>query len=157
MGVNGKSGTDFFREMPSAVMARGKFDVHTGSLSLGGVVLDAHVRKRNLSAHHLRPMPFGHSALALGGGAVRTEFPEFVVDPLFQLVIEDYAEVPSAPTFNLVRRFLVEPVEVGVVVSFAWLGEAKVKGLILTGDPVFGEETVADLVSVSNCREPFSS
>jgi len=42
-----------------------------------------------------------------------------VVDPFFQLVIEDYAEVPSAPTFNLVRRFLVEPVEVSVMVSFA--------------------------------------
>jgi hypothetical protein len=62
---------------------------HTGSLSIGDVVLDAHVRKRNLSAHHLKPMPFGHDALALGGGAVRTEFGEFVVDPLFQLVIED--------------------------------------------------------------------
>jgi hypothetical protein len=83
MGVDGKSGADFFREMPSAVMARGKFDVHTGSLSIGGVVLDAQVRKRNLSAHHLKPLPFGHSALALGGGAVRTEFREFVIDPLF--------------------------------------------------------------------------
>ena len=131
--------------MPPAVMARGKFDVHTGSLSLGGVVLEAHVRKRNFSPHHLKPMPFGHSALAFGGGAVQPEFREFVVDPFFQLVIEDYAEVPSAPTFNLVRRFLVEPVEVSVVVSFAWFGEAKVKGLIPTGDSVFGEETVARL------------
>ena len=101
-------------------------------------------------------MLLGHSALAPGRGAIRTEFREFGVDPLFQLVIEDSAEVPSAPTFNLVRRFLVEPVEVSVVVSFAWFDEAKVKGLILTGDPVFGEETVADLVSASNCREPFS-
>ncbi len=91
--------------MPSAVMARGKFDVHTGSLSIGGGVLDAHVRKRNLSAHHLKPLPFGHSALALGGDAVRTEFREFVVDPLFQLVIEDYAEVPSAPRSILSAAF----------------------------------------------------
>jgi hypothetical protein len=27
------------------------------------------------------------------------------------------------------------------MVSFARFGEAKVKGLILTGDPVFGEQT----------------
>jgi len=145
MRVDGKSGADFFRQMPSAVMGRGKFDVHTSSLSLEGVVLDAHVRKRDLSAHHLKLMPFGHGALALGRGAVRTEFREVVVDPLFQLVVEDYAEVASAPAFDLVRRFLVEPVEVGVMVSFAWFGEAKVKGLILTGDPVCGEETVARL------------
>jgi hypothetical protein len=77
-----------------------------------------------LSAHRLKPMLFRHSALAFDGGGVRNEFREFVVDPLFQLVIEDYAEVPS-PTFNLVRRFLVEPVEVGVMVSFAWLAKPK--------------------------------
>jgi hypothetical protein len=86
-------------------MTRDKFDVYTGSLSSGGVVLDAHVGQRNLSAHHLKPLPFGHSALALGRGAIRTEFPKVVVDPLFQIVIEDYAEVPSAPRSILSAAF----------------------------------------------------
>jgi hypothetical protein len=153
MGIDGKSGTDFFREMPSTVMARGNM----GSFSLGGVVLDAHVRKRDLSAHHLKSMPFGHGALALGGGAVRTEFREVVVDPFFQLVIEDYAEAPSAPAFNLVRRFLVEPVEVGVMVSFAWFGEAKVRACSLPALLFSVRKRWPDLVSVSNRREPFSS
>lgn len=38
MGVDGESGADFFCEMPSLVMAGGKFDVHTDSLSIGGLV-----------------------------------------------------------------------------------------------------------------------
>src|ERR1700730_8179965 len=47
MGADGKSSADFLHEMLSSVMAGDKFDVHTGSLSIGGVILDAHIRKRN--------------------------------------------------------------------------------------------------------------
>src|SRR6266404_3154955 len=145
MGVDGESSTDFFGKSSPAVVAGGEFDVHAGSLSVGDVVLDSYVRKWDLSAHHLKPMPFGDVALALGGSPVWAEFREVVVDPLFQLVIEDNAEVPSARAFNLARGFLVETVEVRIMVSFAWFCEAVIEALIFAGEPVSGEEAVAGL------------
>src|SRR5579859_963969 len=115
MGVDGKSGADFFREMAPPVVAGGEFDIYAGSFSVGGVVLDAYVRKRDLSPHHLKPILFCDPALAFGGCTVRTEFREVMVEPLFQLIVEDNAEVPPARALNFACRLLVEAVEVGVM------------------------------------------
>ena len=70
-----------------------------------------------------------------GGHAVWTKFREIMVDTLFQFVIKDYAEVASARAFNLLRGFLEEPVQVRVVMSFAWFAETVIEGLVLAGDP----------------------
>src|SRR5271169_1382188 len=145
MGVDGKSGLDDFRKMRSAVVVRGEFNVSADALSFSGVVLDAHVRQGDLYPHDLKPMPFGDGALTCGGSAIRTEFRQIVVDPLFQLVIEHDARIPSARAFNCVRDSLVQPVEVGVMVSFAWFYKTKVEGLILSGQPLFGNKPVASL------------
>ena len=70
-------------------------------------------------------MLFRHSALAFDGGGVRNEFREFVVDPLFSTRNRGLRGGSVRPPVNLVRRFLVELVEVGVMVSFAWLAKPK--------------------------------
>ena len=145
MGVEGESGAYFFSESSAAVVAGGQFEVHASPFSVGGVVLDANVRKRDLSAHHLKPVLFGDGPLAFGGSAIRTEFCEVMVDPLFQFVVENDAKVPASLAFNLCGRFLIQPVEVGIVMSFAGFGEAVVQGLTFAGALGLREKAVAVL------------
>jgi hypothetical protein len=104
MGVEGESGTYFFSESSTTVVAGGQFEVHACPFSIGRVVLDANVGKRNLSAHHLKPVLFGDGALAFWGSAIRAELREVVVNPLFQFVVENDAKVLAALALDLLRE-----------------------------------------------------
>ena len=145
MGVNGESSAYFFSEISAAVVTGGKFEVHASPFSVARFVLDANVRHGNLSAHDLKPMLFGDGALAFGGSAILTEFREVVVDPLLQFVVENDAKVSASLAFDLRGRFLIEPVEVGVVMGFARFGKAVVKGLPFAGGLRLREKAMAVL------------
>src|SRR5580700_2842101 len=142
MGVEGESGAYFFSKSSTTVVAGGQFEVHASPFSIGRVVLDANVGKRNLSADHVKPVLFGDSSLAFGGSMIRTESREVMVDPLFQLVVEYDAKVTAPLAVDLLRSSLIEPVQVGIVMSLARLGEAVVQRLMFAGSLGLREKTM---------------
>ena len=117
MGVDGEAGADFFCQISSPVVTGGEFEVHTRPLAVARFVFDPNVGNWNLSSNDLKTMPFGNEMFLFGRSPARTELREIAVEALLHLVVEDYPEVSASLLLDLLRGFLIEPVEIGVVAS----------------------------------------
>ena len=94
---------DFFREMPSAVMTRGEFEVHTSPLAVARFVPDPNVGNWNLSSNRLKTMPFGNEMFLLGRRLARTELGEIAVEAFLHLVMENDPEISASVLVDLLR------------------------------------------------------
>jgi len=120
VGIDGESGTDFFRQTSPSVVTGGKFEVHTSPLAVACFVFDPNVGNWNLSSNHLKPMPFGNEMFLLGRNPARTELREIAVESLLHLVVENYPEISASLPLDLLCSLLIEPVEIGVVACGPW-------------------------------------
>src|SRR5438270_2408866 len=75
----------------------------------------------------------------------RTTLREITVEALLHLIVENDAEISASLPLDLLRGFLIEPVEIGIVVGFAGFGESVVENLTLSGALRIGEKTMAVL------------
>ena len=114
-------------------MTGGQFEVHASPFSVGRFVFDSNVGDGNLSANDLESVRVGDGVFAVGGITVFAELREVAIKMLLQFVVENDAKVASSLVFDLCGRFLIEPVEVGIVMSLAGFGEAVVKRLRFAG------------------------
>jgi len=145
VGVDGESSADFFRQISSPVVTRGKFEVHTSPFAVARFVFDPNVGNWNLSSNNLKPMPFGNEMFLLGRRLARTELGEIVVEALLHLVVENDAEISASLLLDPLRGLLIEAIEIGIVVGFAGFSESVVENLTFAGALRVGEETMAVL------------
>src|SRR5713226_5404132 len=129
MSIKGESSAHFFSEISPAVVTGGEFEVHPSSFSIASVVFDPNVGHGNLSPDDLESVLFGDGAFAIGGITVFTELREIAIEVLLQFVVKNDAEVSASLAFDLRGRFLIEPIEIGVVMGLAGFGESVVNGL----------------------------
>src|SRR4029077_14972792 len=118
-----------FREISPAVVSGGEFEVDASAFSIVSVVFDPNVGHGNLSPDELESILFGDGVFAIGGIAVFTALRQIAIEVLLQFVVENHAEVSASLACDLRGRFLIEPVEVGVVMGLAGSGESVVNGL----------------------------
>jgi hypothetical protein len=66
VGIDGESGTDFFRQISPSVVTGGEFEVHTGPLAVARFVFDPNNGNWNLSSNDPKTMPFGNKMFLPG-------------------------------------------------------------------------------------------
>jgi hypothetical protein len=95
-----------------------KFEVHTGHLAFAGLVLDTQVGYRDLIADNLKALAGSNlrASLSAERGKVTVELP-------LQLEIEDDTEIPATFVEDSPGLFLVQLIEVRVVVRIFRLDE----------------------------------
>jgi|SRR6266567_2370653 len=76
---------------------------------------------------------------------VGLRLPQLPVELLLQLVVELDAELPAALALDLVGSLVVETVEVGVMICFFGLDEARVDGLVFRYEGVTPDEALPSL------------
>jgi hypothetical protein len=70
---------------------------------------------------------------------------EIAIEMLLQFVVENDTKVSASVTFDLYSLFLIQPLEVGVVMGFAWFGKVVINSLPLTSALRVGEKAMAVL------------
>ena len=145
MSVKGESSAHLFSEISPAVVAGGEFEVHASSFSVARFVFDSNVGHRNLSPDGLESVLFGDGMFAICRIAVFSELCEIAIQVLLQFVVENDAKVSAALTLDLRGLFLIEPVEVGVVMGLAGFGEAVIQSLTLASALALRQKAMAIL------------
>jgi hypothetical protein len=64
---------------------------------------------------------------------------------LLQFVVENDRKVSASVTFDLYSLFLIQPVEVGIVMGFAWFGKVVINSLPLISALRVGEKAMSVL------------
>src|SRR6266480_1477713 len=137
-GIEREAGAFFFGDLARTVVLGGELQVHAAHVSLARFILDAEVGHENLIAHNLEAMAGGD----LGPG-LAAEPSEILVECLLQFVIENDAEVPATLFEDFSCLFLIEPVEICIVVRFFRFDEAVVSRLTFGNKPVGTHQPVS--------------
>jgi len=145
MSVERESSANFFGEISTAVVTGGKFEVHAPPFSIASFIFDANVGHGSLSSNDLKTVPLGNDVFAIDGIAVFAYLCEIAVEMLLQFVVENDAKVSASLTFDLCSRFLIQPVEVGIVMGFAWFGKVVINSVALTSPLRVGEKAMVVL------------
>jgi hypothetical protein len=89
-------------------------------------------------------VPLGNEVFAIDGITVFAYLCETAIEMLLQFVVENDAKVLASVTFD-VYSLLIQLVEVGIVMGFAWFGKAVTKSLPATSALRVGEKAMAVL------------
>jgi hypothetical protein len=145
MSVERESSADFFGEISTAVVTGGKFKVHATPFSIARFIFDSNVRHGNLSSNDLETVPLGNDVFAIDGIAVFAYLSDIAVEMLLQFVVENDAKGSASLTFDLCSSFLIQPVEVGIVMGFAWVERAVIKCMPFSSVLRVGEKAMVVL------------
>src|SRR6266568_2623548 len=78
-------------------------------------------------------------------GVAGLRLSQLPVELLLQLVVELHVEHPAALALNLLSSLVVEAVEVGIMICFFGLHEARVDGLVFRYEVVMPDEALPSL------------
>ena len=143
-GIDLEAGVGLLREVSGMLVGGGEFQFHSGDFELLGRILDAQVRETDFG---LDPgevqfpcefffLPLQVSILA------SLRLSQLPVELLLQLVVELHAEDPATLALDLVGSLVVEAVEVGVMICFFGLDEARTDGLVFRYEVVMPDEAL---------------
>src|SRR6266699_3450261 len=120
-GIEREAGARFLGDLARTVVLGGRLQVQENNVSIASFVLNAEVRHGILVAHNLEAM----AGRDLGPG-LGAEPSEILVEFPLQFVIENDAEIPAALFEDFPGLFLIEPVEIYILVRFFRFDEAVV-------------------------------
>ena len=129
MAVQRKAGFGF-GNAPGAVVSRGQFEVDLFKLQIRRLVLDAHIRQRNLSVHHNESMSLGKAFDLLRIFLLFSQLRAVAIQIAFQFVIEQNAKGFAVGAFDTGGLCVKEAVEFGVVLGFARFHDAVIEPLL---------------------------
>ena len=101
---------------------------------LGGFVLDAQIWERNLSVYKLKTVPFGDFGLPVWIVLSLSKQCQVAIQILFQFVIENDAERPGSGVLDPRRLFLIEAIQISIVLRFSGLQQGEVPVWAKTGE-----------------------
>jgi hypothetical protein len=121
-------------------LSSGKFKVHGSPFSIAGFVFNSNVGHGDPENVTLR-----NDVFAIDESAVFAYLCEVAIEILLEFVVEDDTKVSASVTFDLYSLLPTQPVEVGVVMGFAWFGKVVINSWPLTSVLRVGEKAMAVL------------